>query len=70
MGILIGEEWKWSLPFWLSLAMVHGVIAGFAIMIVLAVRTLEKGAETYAVLEVERARPELRRTGDFWSASA
>jgi predicted MFS family arabinose efflux permease len=66
LGLLIGEEWKWSLPFWLGLTVVHGVIAGFVITIMLAVRALENATEIPTeALEVERGRPEFRAPAIF-----
>lgn len=59
LGILIGGEWKWSLAFWLGLALLHGAFAGFAILIYLAVRAVENAAEP-PLEEVGRAAPELR----------
>jgi len=41
LGVVIGREWKYSPMFYVGLAAVHGLMAGFCVVIFLAVRAAE-----------------------------
>ena len=52
LGIVIGRAWKFSPLFYVSLAALHGLMAGVCILLFLAVRALERDT---AVSEEETA---------------